>query len=280
MPTSGKTIQIFLPDGNPRGVKVADITSRIIQATLIPRSMLASVSKEYIEGVSLYLLLSDRSETGKPKVYIGETEDGQVRLRQHSKTKDFWQSAIVITSKTQHFTKAHVRFLEWYCWETATAAGRYTVVNTNTPSKPHIQPPAAADLMDNFETIRILTSTLGAPAFDEIKKPKEADILCCKGKKAHAKGEYSEDGLVVFKGSTCNLKETKTAGSWVIGMRQKLIDEETLIPTGDVLEFSSDYIFSSPSAAAATVLARRANGWKEWKYPNGDTLDKRIRQED
>jgi hypothetical protein len=24
----GKTIQIYLPDGNPRGIKIADITSR------------------------------------------------------------------------------------------------------------------------------------------------------------------------------------------------------------------------------------------------------------
>ncbi len=36
----GKTIQIFLPDGNPRGVKVAEFTSRTIQAVLLPRAQL------------------------------------------------------------------------------------------------------------------------------------------------------------------------------------------------------------------------------------------------
>ena len=36
----GKTIQIFLPDGNPRSVKIAEITSRTVQAILIPRSKL------------------------------------------------------------------------------------------------------------------------------------------------------------------------------------------------------------------------------------------------
>ena len=40
MNLSGKTIQIYLPDGNPRGLKIAEITSRTVQAILIPRSKL------------------------------------------------------------------------------------------------------------------------------------------------------------------------------------------------------------------------------------------------
>jgi hypothetical protein len=32
---SGKTIQIFLPDGNPRSVKIAEITSRTVQVLLV-----------------------------------------------------------------------------------------------------------------------------------------------------------------------------------------------------------------------------------------------------
>jgi hypothetical protein len=34
----GKTIQIFLPDGNPRGVKIAEFTNRTIQVVLVPRA--------------------------------------------------------------------------------------------------------------------------------------------------------------------------------------------------------------------------------------------------
>ena len=37
---AGKTIQIYLPDGNPRSVRIAEITSRTIYAVLIPRSKL------------------------------------------------------------------------------------------------------------------------------------------------------------------------------------------------------------------------------------------------
>jgi hypothetical protein len=36
-PPLSKTIQIFLPNGNRRGVKIAEFTSRTIQAVLLPR---------------------------------------------------------------------------------------------------------------------------------------------------------------------------------------------------------------------------------------------------
>ena len=37
-----KTIQIFLPTGEPRGIRVAELTTRIVQAVAIPRSDLAT----------------------------------------------------------------------------------------------------------------------------------------------------------------------------------------------------------------------------------------------
>ena len=45
MKAFGKTIQIYLPDGNPRSLKIAEITSRTVQAVLIPRSVLDEASK-------------------------------------------------------------------------------------------------------------------------------------------------------------------------------------------------------------------------------------------
>jgi hypothetical protein len=36
--------------------------------------------------------------------------------------------------------------------------------------------------------------------------------------------------------------------------------------------FTQDFLFSSPSTAAAIVLGRSANGWVEWKDERGQTL--------
>jgi hypothetical protein len=39
-----------------------------------------------------------------------------------------------------------------------------------------------------------------------------------------------------------------------------------------------DYLLSSPSMAAVALQARSANGWIEWKNPQGKTLDEAKRQ--
>ena len=277
MKAIGKTIQIYLPDGNPRGVKIAEITSRTVQAILIPRSVLDEASKRpELDNVGVYLLFG--SSDSKPLVYIGEAENCLSRLKQHNKSKDFWTYAVAFVSKTHFFTKTHIKFLEWLSCKQAIKANRYTLENGNTPNKPHLSESVEADLYDNFETIQILASTLGYPVFDLIKKPTNKEVIECKGKSAHAEGEYTEDGLVVFSGSTCNLKETATAGSTIIRIRRELVEEGILIESNEVYKFTVDHIFSSPSTAAGVILARSANGWQEWKYKDGRTLDEVKRQ--
>jgi hypothetical protein len=277
MSKTGKTIQIFLPDGNPRSMKIAEITSRTVLAVLIPRPKLAEASlRQELDNVGVYLLFG--TSDSKPLVYIGEAENCLMRLKQHNKSKDFWTHAVAFVSKTYYFTKTHIKYLEWLCCERAIKADRYTLENGNSPSKPHVSESVEADLHDNFDTMQVLVSTLGYPVFDEIRKPTKKEVIFCKGKYAIAEGEYTEDGLVVFSGSICNLVESKTAGSWVIGMRKELVEKSILVTDGEVLRFTTNHIFSSPSAAAAVVLARRANGWIEWKYKDGKTLDEVKRQ--
>ena len=39
------TIQFFLPEGEPRGIRIAEITTRIVQAVLVPQSKLAEAAR-------------------------------------------------------------------------------------------------------------------------------------------------------------------------------------------------------------------------------------------
>lgn len=271
----GKTIQIFLPDGNPRGVKIAEFTSRTVQVVLLPRAQLDfACTRGELGNVGLYFLVGDSDSGNIPLLYIGEAEDCAARLKQHNKSKDWWTNAIVCVSKTAGFTKSHVKYLEWYCHQEAEAAGRFKAENSTVPTKSYVFEPMVADLMDHFDTIRILTSTLGYPLFEKIQKPSKGDVLTCKGKKAFAKGEYTEDGLIVFANSISNRPEAKSIHSYVSVTRQQMINHGILeIVDEDALRFTKDQIFPSPSQAAAVVLARNANGWTEWKYPDGRTLD-------
>ncbi|HYV90812.1 MAG TPA: DUF4357 domain-containing protein [Chitinophagales bacterium] len=174
-----------------------------------------------------------------------------------------------------------MKYLEYLCIKTANEIGRYDTDNQATPAKPYITESMEADLLDNFETIKILLATLGFPIFEEIRKSsaKKKEILYCKGKAAAAEGEMIDDGFVVLKGSKANKEETKTAGSWVTGMRTKLIADKILSLENGLFVFKEDFIFGSPSAAAAAVLGRRANGWTEWKNGEGKTIDEIYRSE-
>lgn len=270
----GKTIQIFLPDGNPRSVKIAEITSRTVQAILIPRTKLDYIfSREELNNVGVYLLIGSPEEDVKPRLYVGEAEDCKIRLKQHNSSKDFWNYAIAIISKTHYFTKTHIKYLESFMYKEALRINRYKLDNNTIPTIPFVSESMEADLLDNFDTIKILVSTLGFPIFDEIKTASKTELLYCKGKEALAAGQLTDEGFLVLAGSKCNLKESNTAGTWIINMRARLVEEKILQVKGNVYEFTSDYQFGSPSAAAGTVLARRANGWIEWKYKNGKSLD-------
>lgn len=275
MPTSGKTIQIYLPDGNPRGLKLAEITSRTIQVILVPRAHLElAAGRPELSNVGLYFLVGPPDDETLPQVYVGEAEDCLQRLRQHNKLKDFWQTALVCISRTQYFTKTHVKYLEWHAHQTISTVGRFRLENPTIPTCPHVSETMEADLYDNFETIHILASALGFPFFDDIQKPSKKDLLFCRGKEAEAVGEYSEDGFVVFKDSTANLEVSNSAKStWVEHLRQSLVQSGSLVAQDNVYRFSNNHVFASPSAAAVTVLGRFVNGWTEWKYSDGRTLD-------
>lgn len=269
-----QTIQIFLPDGNPTSIKIADLTNRMIVAVLIPRNKLIDCGiRPEVRKYGIYFLFGVNEDKAKPICYIGETEDCFERIKTHNKGKDFWNYAVVISSKSNTFTKSHVKYLEYLCIKAANEIGRYDTDNLSTPAKPYITESMEADLLDNFETVKILLSTLGYPIFEEIRKSvKQKEILYCKGKDAKGEGEMIDDGFVVLKGSKATKEETKTAGSWVTGMRKKLVDDKILAQEDGVLVFMEDFIFGSPSAAAGAILGRRANGWTEWKNKEGKTI--------
>lgn len=158
-----KTVQIFLPDGNARSVRIAEITSRTIQAVQIPRQKLGVAQRrEEVQKVGVYFLFGDvGDDASKPPDYIGEAENCLQRITGHHQRKDFWTTAVAITSKTRSFTKAHARRLEHDCIRTAQEAQRFRLKNTQTPAKPHIPEAMLAELRDNFGTVQTLLAILG-----------------------------------------------------------------------------------------------------------------------
>jgi|TARA_B110000967_G_scaffold162568_1_gene169150 hypothetical protein len=82
----------------------------------------------------------------------------------------------------------------------------------------------------------------------------------------------------VYKDGKANIETTKGMNKWIGILRKRLIEKDILKNENNVYVFQQDYIFNSPSAAAAAILGRSANGWTSWKDKNGKTLDELKRK--
>jgi len=202
----------------------------------------------------------------------------------HNKEKEFWERALVLISRTNSLTQTHALFLEWHCLQSIRSAGRFIDENGNGGSRPHTPAPMEADCHEIFDTGRALLATLGYPLFDSVAKSSSSqsgaeEIFLCKASGIDARGRYTSEGFVVLAGST-GRKESVTSilGTSDHQMRLKLIDAGILKIEGDTILVTKDHLFRSPSTAAVALLGRTANGWKEWKSPEGKTLDTLKRQ--
>lgn len=279
--TRPQTIQIFLPDGNPRGVRIAEITNRTVKAILFPRNQFDYVlTRNELSNVGFYFLFGE-SEEGKSLVYIGEAEDCAVRLSQHQRSKDFWNYGIVIISKINAFTKTHVKFLEHTSIKIAKEVNRWHLENGVNSSIPFVTESMEADMLDCFETTKILLSTLGFPIFDSVSRNDSranTSVYKLKIKDILAEGNLIDDGFVVYKGSKAIKNTLPSCHKYMIDIRNKLIDNGTLSLIENTYVFTEDYIFSSPSTAGGVVSGRPTNGWTTWKNAEGKTLDAVKRQ--
>jgi hypothetical protein len=283
-----QTIQIFLPSGDPRGMRIAEITTRIVRVIEVPRSQLADFLKmPEAQQVGVYFLMGELSEAGLPRTYIGQSGSVGKRLEQHHQNKDFWNRAFVLISLTNSLTQTHGLFLEWLAIAEATKAGRYGLENGNTGSQPYTPAPLQADCHEIHETAATLLATLGQPIFEPLTSAPTAkgivELFYCKGSGADGVGEYTTEGFVVHKGSKGRAEIVPSIqGTSHERMRSQLIMEGVLAENagsaGSMLVFTRDHLFSSPSTAAMAVMGRSANGWVEWKTASGKTLDEVKRQ--
>jgi hypothetical protein len=281
MKATPKTIQIFLPSGDPRGLRVAEITTRIVQIIEVPRSRLNEFSGMAECGqVGVYFLFGSDTELDDPEVYIGQTGDLRNRLATHHSKKDFWQRALVLISRTNSLTQTHALFLEWHCLKLASEAGRYRVENGNAGSKPHTPAPLEADCLEIFETGSILLSTLGFPVFEAVAKASGGDeIFYCHANGLDGRGMLTDDGFVVLKGSVGRKENVPSIrGTSTERLRLKLGETDVMREDGDKVVLERDHLFGSPSMAAIALLGRTANGWLAWKAKDGRTLDELKRQ--
>lgn len=295
-----KTIEIFLPTGDPRGLRLANIRTRTVKAIEAPRNQLDQLFKrEEAQRPACYFLIGEPdAPENEGKVYIGETETVPQRLKDHNDTKDFWSKVVIVVSATNDFTKAHIKYLEWLSIAAVRKAGRYEIENKNDSSKPHAPEAVKADILDAFENTGVLLATLGFPVFEPrlaaTSKTDEAAqtegdaalgqrlvFTCSSRKGVKASGEWTQDGFILHAGSLVARDVVKSLQSYVGYMRKRhrYVEDGLLVSDdGGHYRLTKDLTLPSPSAASDLVLGSSSNGWDMWIAEDGRTLDQVYRR--
>ena len=298
---SAKTIQIYLPKGNPRGLRLAEMTTRTVRFIEIRRiNSVDFFAMPEANQVGLYFLIGETESTDKPLLYIGQTGDLKRRLNQHD-DKDFWTRAFVMLSTNNSMTQTHALYMEHKAIATATQVGRYEIKNGNTGNRPHTPDPLKADCEELFYTLDVLLSTLGQPIFESLSikernnfnnqsssgigiplisnveilpiDDSQPTLFYYKAKDSDAKGYYDDDGFVILSGSLIRQVQAISAPPFVTRLKENLLRSGKLIAVDNKsYQLTENQLFKTPSAASSLVSGRSTNSWIEWKNIDGQTL--------
>lgn len=279
--TFGRTIQLFLVDGTSTGLRKVTIhgwTGLIFVATA---STFASLTaRPEVDRTGVYILSGpDPDRLGETRVYIGSANSVRERIKQSAVQRDFWESAITVTTSDDDLSKGHAEYLEARLIELAAVAERVLMDNGTNPASLRRRLPEAdrANMEQFLANLKIILPVIGL----DMLKPKPRAAMQVGTIEQRTSGEVrfeirhktgvqaeavEEDGEFIVLESSQALINTGFVQQSYAGLKQKLIAEGVLVPrSNDMMTFAKPFPFSSPSAAAAVVLDRNSNGRTEWK---------------
>lgn len=286
----GRTIRIFLPDGSPQGLRVAEVGMWTGLGLVSPRADLARLAKRpEARRPGIYVLVGDALGAAPgQRVYVGEGDDVLARLVAHAADpdKEFWNWVVLFVSKDNNLTKAHVRWLEAQIVREIRAAKRVESANGNEPSGGELPDADKADLEVFLDNVRMLLPVLGLDALGLAAGDAGGGVpaggleLALRWEDAMAECLVHDGQFVVRKGSTARVKEVESLGDTYRDLRRRLQDNGVLVPSSQgLLVFTVDYAFDSPTAAGAAVTGTGVNGRVAWKVKGTSTTYKEWQQE-
>ena len=302
---TGKQVRLFLADGTVGGLMTAEILNWTGHMLRGRRSELGEIKRrEEAKRTGVYILFGT-DEEDQPAAYIGEGDMVANRLDEHNIRKDFWKDVVIITSKDMNLTKAHVRYLESELIRLAQNIGRFKLLNGNAPTGGAALPEADESDMKYFiSQIQILMPVLGFDIFRGRPKsatwkavtpaPGEHSVVASTDEESpdtvsatdspvfrmmtrngcDARAQLIDGEFTMLEGSVIN-GTMKDSANMSDSTRQqfnarkplhaKVVAVSRTGPRPHLVTLEKDFVFTSPSAAAAVVYGRAsANGRTAW----------------
>lgn len=165
-------MRILLLEGDPNGALQAEIAGCQGVLYKIPRQALDRCELLGVKDLcSVYFLLGKMHK--KPMAYIGQADKRKdqsailTRLREHAAHKDFWEEALVFTSKNNEFGPTELNFLESRFCAMVKQARQYKLVNAVQPTLGNITEMRKAELEPYVNVAETMLKVLGYPLLCE-----------------------------------------------------------------------------------------------------------------
>lgn len=292
----GRTVRLFLVEGKATGLVTAEVINWTGHVVAAPRSSLASLlTRDEARKTGVYLLVDDDIEQqfGQPSLYVGESDNVAGRIKTHDTQREFGRVCI-ITSKDANLTKSHILYLESRLIEIASKSGRVRLENARSSDNRNIPESDRADMEYFIQQLEIVLPVLGfdilrptrrLPALSAISTQERSSstltLVLSPLKHPNLASAVEADGEITVIAGSRALTESYSVNQYA-ALRAQLIEDgrlkESVDPT--YLQFTHDVPFRSPTAAAAVILNRNANGRTEWKVADGTGRSLKEYQDD
>ncbi|RWD02065.1 MAG: GIY-YIG nuclease family protein [Mesorhizobium sp.] len=283
----GRSLELYFIDGRPDGMLTAEVFNWTGHILMAPRTQIgAALARREARHAGAYILLGEQG--GKPTAYIGEGDDISQRIKNHDINKDWWTSVVLITSAANNLHKAHAQYLEARLVEVAHTVGRVSLDNGNNPARPTLSEAATSNMEGFLDYLFMVLPALRVDMFLENKRP-QGNVgattppatatpvfeLTSPKHGLHAMARLEGGEFIVEAGSQARADWESARDEHTYGrLHTELVDAGVLVLDGSHRRFEQSYAFRSPSAAAAVVFGRPANGQVEWKVKGTSTTYK------
>ena len=288
---NSKNFNLFLMDGEVTGRIKCTLSNWTGIAYKIPRPYLDKCKdRQDLKQSGVYFLFG-KNDDEDDEVYIGQAgirKNGEgvlYRVAEHLKDEFYFTDAVMLTTQNNSFGPTEISYLENKFTNMAIDVERYKIRNGNDPNPGNVTEEKESELEDFIEYSKMVLGVLGYKIFVPIvDKPlkeindnlsDDKDLILYLSRKSRKSNRIIEamckrtnEGFVVLKDSMIEEIDSKAIPKSIKELRNDCISNNEII-NGRI---NKNYLFNSPSYAAAFVLGMQTNGRTDWKTKGGINL--------
>lgn len=176
------TIRIFVPDGDPEGLRIIDRMNWTGLGIVFPREDWSDIKQRPdFSKPGVYILVGYVTDDDLPTLYIGQGDVVRARLESHVQNKDFWSKAVVFVSSASSggLNRAHATWLEHALINRAVTADRSHLENGTEPQAPQLSEAEKADTQAFLREMLQILPLVGLNAFEipkAVAEPKAKSV--------------------------------------------------------------------------------------------------------